>query len=108
MSLPMAVELAHTSVVAGIEPGTSGFTTVVRTSGMSGETRRALEQLSAYKPDGQPPMPIFGHRIMRVAARPIHVTTIIEPSGPDHSGRDNRIAWHLAFEANEVGDAERS
>ena len=99
----MAVELAHTSATAGVDPGTSGFTTVLRTSGMSGETRRALENLSAYKADGDPPMPVYGHRMVRVAARPIHVLSSIVPHGTDQSGRANRLAWHLAFESTEIG-----
>ncbi len=98
----MAVELGHTSAPSGVEPGSSGFTTVVRTSGMPGETGRTLEQLSGYVLDGDPPMPVFGHRIIRVAARPTHVLSTIRPCGVDHSGRENRMAWHLALDSTET------
>lgn len=98
----MPVELGHTSAPSGVDPGSSGFTTVVRTSGMPGETGRTLEQLSGYVLDGTPPMPVFGHRIIRVAARPTHVLSTIKPCGVDHSGRENRMAWHLAVDSTET------
>lgn len=99
----MAFELGHTSTPQGIDTGTSGYTTVVRTTGMPNDLKRTLEKLSAYVEDGSPPMPLCGFREVRTSGRSIHVASIIKPHGKDHSGRPNRIAWHLAFEGHEAG-----
>ena len=98
----MVFELAHTSTSSGIDPGSSGFTSVVRTSGISREMRRLLEGLSSYKPDGTPPMPVFGHRVASVAGIKHHVISLIRPNGIDHSGRDNRLAWHVVFSPDDT------
>ena len=102
----MAFELGHTSTSRGLDTGTSGYTTVVRTTGMPNDLRRLLEKMSAYVEDGTPPMPICGIRSARISGRTIHVASLIRPRGEDHSGRANRLAWHLAFSTEEMGTFE--
>ncbi|MDG2095778.1 MAG: hypothetical protein P8J89_10965 [Phycisphaerales bacterium] len=94
----MIFELAHTSTPQGLEPGSTGYATVVRTSGMPNHIRRLLEGMSAYRADGTPPMAVCGIRKTRTAGHPITVASLITPYGTDHSGRANRLAWHLAYD----------
>lgn len=94
-------EIIYTSAQKGLKPGSSGFCTVVCTAGMDQRTASRLEGLSGYRHPfeiNDPRNPInFQHITMRIGAANTHVLSRVSDAGPDHTGRTNKLAHHIAF-----------
>lgn len=97
----MIQEIIYTSAQSGLKSGSSGFCTVVCTAGMDQRTAQRLEGLSGYRhPFGinDPRNPVnFQHLTMRIGSAKTHVLSRICDAGPDHTGRSNKLAHHIAF-----------
>lgn len=94
-------EIIYTSAQKGLKPGSSGFCTVVCTAGMDQRTASRLEGLSGYRHPfeiNDPRNPVnFQHITMRIGAANTHVMSRVCDAGPDHTGRTNKLAHHIAF-----------
>ena len=104
----MSHELLYTSAPKGLKSGSRGFCTVVCTQGMPAPLLTALESMSAYRhvyPAGDrnaAKNPIaWSHVTMNVAGRPYRVLSRIADYGLDYSQRGNKLAHHVAIEAQE-------
>jgi hypothetical protein len=102
----MIYELVVTSVPRGLQAGRSGFTTVQRTRGIHPDLCNRLEAASGYRhvlSPGDPRNPqIRSHAIVQTPAGQMCVLSRIIDAGNDYSGRSNKLAHHLAFDAAEV------
>jgi len=103
----MALELIHTSAVAGLHGRGSGFCTVAMTTGMPALLEQRLEALGGYRPtsDGALSPPCFSHLRLDVGGRNWHVLTSVRAAPPDPSGRANKLAHHLALTPEDLVDA---
>lgn len=94
-------EIIYTSAQSGLKPGSSGFCTVVCTAGMDQRTSQRLEGLSGYRHPfavNDPRNPInYQHVTMRIGAATTHVLSKVCDAGPDHTGRTNKLAHHVAI-----------
>lgn len=94
-------EIIYTSAQSGLKPGSSGFCTVVCTAGMDQRTAQRLEGLSGYRHPfavNDPRNPVnYQHVTMRIGTAKTHVLSRVCDAGPDHTGRTNKLAHHLAF-----------
>ncbi|MFK7820033.1 MAG: hypothetical protein AB8G99_15020, partial [Planctomycetaceae bacterium] len=86
--------------------GSSGFCTVASTKGIPRTLLKKLESLSGYQhvhPAGSGGNPVnFSHCIISVQQQVYHVVSRIADAGPDHTGRSNKIAHHLAIPAEDA------
>lgn len=94
-------EIIYTSAQKGLKPGSSGFCTVICTAGMDQRTAQRLEGLSGYRHPfdlNDPRNPVnYQHITMRIGAANTHVLSRVCDAGPDHTGRTNKLAHHVAF-----------
>jgi len=102
-------ELLYTSATRGLKPGSSGFCTVASTRGMSGPLASALESLSAYRHVFRPGDPqahrnpvAWVHVRLSAGGRSYCVLSRVADYGQDYSGRNNKLAHHVALQANET------
>ena len=97
----MMQEIIYTSAQRGLKPGSSGFCTVVCTAGIDARTSQRLEGLSGYRHPfaiSDPRNPVnYQHITMRIGAARTHVLSRVCDAGPDHTGRTNKLAHHIAF-----------
>ena len=105
----MSQELLYTSATRGLKPGSSGFCTVASTRGMAGPLASALESLSAYRHVFRPGDPqadrnpvAWVHVKLNAGGRPYCVLSRVADYGQDYSGRTNKLAHHVALQANET------
>lgn len=102
----MSFEVVYTSAPRGLHEGTSGFCTVACTKGIPRTLLKKLESLSGYShahPAGSGKNPVnFAHSIVSVQQKVYHVLSRIADAGPDHTGRSNKIAHHLAIPADKA------
>ena len=105
----MSEELLYTSAPQGLEPGSRGFCTVIRTAGMPTRLAEQLETLSGYRhisaslssETSQNPVN-FSHLILTLSGRPHHVLSRIADAGLDYTGRSNKLAHHVALAPEEL------
>jgi len=103
----VALELIHTSASSGLHAGTSGFCTVAMTTGLPASLEERLVALGGFRPapgDDDPP-PSFSHLRMDIGGRTWSVLTAVRIAPPDHSGRANKLAHHLALQQDDLVDA---
>lgn len=102
----MSFEVVYTSAPKGLRAGASGFCTVASTKGIPGTLLKKLESLSGYQhvhPAGSGRNPVnYSHVIISVQQQAYHVVSRIADAGPDHTGRSNKIAHHLAIPTDEA------
>jgi Leucine-rich repeat (LRR) protein len=104
----MAYQLRYTSVLAGLKPGTSGYTTVQHTQGMPDKLVTALESVPGYdhlavRDPSFPANPsIYRYQILQLNASTFFVLSILQDSGSDHKSSRNYLAQHLVFEGYEL------
>lgn len=102
----MSFEVVYTSAPRGLGEGSSGFCTVASTKGIPRTLLKKLESLSGYQhlePAGSGGNPVnFSHCIISVQQQVYHVVSRIADAGPDHTGRSNKIAHHLAIPSAEA------
>lgn len=108
----MIYELLVTSAKRALQAGRSGFAAVMRTRGMHPELQSRLEALSGYRhlfPQGDPRNPVVhSHSVIDSVAGRFSVFSRTLDAGSDYSGRSNKLAHHLAFDASEIRNAARS
>jgi hypothetical protein len=105
----MSQELVYTSAPRGLRPGSRGFCTVLSTQGMPAPLAATLEGLSGYRPLFPPADPraaenpvVWSHLKVSAVGRTIHVLSRIADCGLDYSNRANKLAHHIALDANEL------
>ena len=102
----MSFEVVYTSAPRGLREGSSGFCTVAKTKGIPRTLLKKLESLSGYQhvnPAGSGGNPVnFSHCIISVQQQSYHVLSRIADAGPDHTGRSNKIAHHLAIPSEDA------
>ncbi|HNO78108.1 MAG TPA: hypothetical protein PKN33_08605 [Phycisphaerae bacterium] len=108
----MIMELIHTSVPRGLNPGTRGFTTVAHTKGMPAWLVESLERLSGYSQSsqskgtgGESPRIVYRFAILQRGNSAVRVLSRIAPCSPDYSGRSNRIAHHIMLPGQSLSPA---
>jgi GTPase-associated protein 1, N-terminal domain type 2/GTPase-associated protein 1, middle domain len=111
----MSHEIYYTSAPEGMKRGSSGFSTVAATEGISKGLLDRLETLSAYRhhfgvasggaesggATGQNPVS-FAHWLLNVMGATYHVLSRVCDSGVDHTQRSNAFAHHLVVESAEM------
>lgn len=102
----MAYEIVYTSTPQGLKDGDRGFCTVAATEGIPGALQEQLESLSAYRHAFAPPSdrnPVnFCYQVLRLGRDVYYVLSRIADAGIDYSGRNNKIAHHLALTTEDV------
>ncbi len=105
-------ELLYTSAAQGLDPGSRGFCTVVRTRGMPAPLAPLLESLSGYRPafalnDPRAAENPVSYSHVRVAAggKTYSVLSRVADYGLDYSQRTNKIAHHVALASDERPEA---
>ena len=105
----MSEELLYTSAPQGLQPGSRGFCTVVRTGGLPKLLGERLESLSGYRHAFPPHSteasrnPVnFSHLILTLSGRRYHVLSRIADAGLDYTGRSNKLAHHVALDSDEL------
>jgi hypothetical protein len=108
----MIYELIVTSVPRGLQAGTSGFTTVLRTRGIPPRLGDDLARASGYRhvyPEGDPRNPqVRSHVVMQSPAGMVSVLSRIVDAGRDYSNRSNKLAHHIALDAADVAARAKS
>ena len=113
----MSHEIYYTSAPEGMKRGSSGFSTVAASDGISKGLLDRLETLSAYRHHfgvasegagggagggaGQNPVS-YAHWLLNVTGTTYHVLSRVCDSGVDHTQRSNAFAHHLVVEAAEM------
>ncbi len=105
----MAYELIYTSAPRGLKAGTTGFTTVAMTSGLSPVMVQKLESLTGYKqvyrqddPQYVNNPPAFFHYYTTVAQKNVHIIGRVCSCPPDYTGRSNKLGHFLVLDDAEV------
>jgi len=105
----MSQELIYTSAPKGLQLGSSGFSTVMRTKGLSTAIAPRLEELSGYRELYSPNDPraasnpvAFSHVHIAVGASKQSVLSRVCYAGLDYSHRTNKFAHHVVLEAGET------
>jgi hypothetical protein len=105
-------ELLYTSAAQGLDPGSRGFCTVVRTRSMPAPLAPLLESLSGYRPafainDPRAAENPVSYSHVRVAAggKTYSVLSRVADYGLDYSQRTNKIAHHVALASDERPEA---
>jgi hypothetical protein len=108
----MSLELIYTSAPKGLKPGSRGFCTVAMTQGMPPQLVDRLEAISGYRQIFAPQDPqaalnpvACSHLKISVSGRNFHVLSRVSAAGLDYSQRTNKIAHHVALDANEAPPA---
>lgn len=99
----MNCELWFTSAPRGLYPGSTGYTTVKATKGMSPALRQALESFSTYRhlhpPDNGGGNPVHWSYVgLTCGGRRHWVLTRVCDAGLDHTHRSNFFAHHVALD----------
>jgi len=102
-------ELLYTSAPQGLQPGSHGFCTVVRSAGLPKLLGERLESLSGYRhataPHSDQGMgnPVnFSHLVLTLSGQRHHVLSRIADAGLDYTGRSNKLAHHVVLAADEL------
>lgn len=102
----MIFELVVTSAKRALQAGRSGFAPVMRTRGIHPDLQSRLEAISGYRhlyPQGDPRNPVIrSHCVLESAAGRFSALSRLLDAGSDYSGRSNKLAHHIACDANEV------
>lgn len=105
----MSEELLYTSAPQGLQPGSHGFCTVVRSAGLPKRLGERLESLSGYRhataPHSDQGMgnPVnFSHLVLTLSGQRHHVLSRIADAGLDYTGRSNKLAHHVVLAADEL------
>ncbi len=105
----MSQEIVYTSSPQGLKLGSRGFCTVASTPGMASSLAERLESLSGYRHLYPPQDPqarlnpiAWSHLLLTVGGRRYHVLSRIADAGLDYSQRSNKLAHHVALDANEL------
>jgi hypothetical protein len=108
----MIMELIHTSVPRGLNPGTRGFTTVAHTKGMPAWLVESLERLSGYSQSsqlkgtgGENSRIVYRFAILQRGNSAVRILSRIALCSPDYSGRSNRIAHHIVLPGQSLSPA---
>lgn len=107
----MTQELLYTSAAQGLNPGSRGFCTVVRTRTMPAPLAPLLESLSGYRPafainDPRAAENPVSYSHVRVSAgKTYSVLSRVADYGLDYSQRTNKIAHHVALSSDERPEA---
>jgi len=111
----MSQEIIYTSAPRGLKPNSSGFCTVLSTSGMASNLSQRLEALSGYRfqfqaHEGKAHLnPVnYSHLKMTVGGESFHVLSRICDAGLDHTTRSNKLAHHVALKAREISPSAGS
>lgn len=108
----LSYEIVYTSYPNGLKEDERGFCTVAATLGIPRLLLEKLESLSGYRHAFSAPSehnPVnFSLQIVRVQREPYFVLSRIADAGIDYSGRNNKIAHHLALSAGDVRAAKAS
>lgn len=97
----MAQQLIYTSYPESLVHGRTGFSTVARCRDMPDRLVAEIERASQYDiPSGT----VFAHRILSVGAGVYHLLTRAKDCGSDYTSRNNHIAHHLVFRAEEIAE----
>ena len=102
-------ELCYTSLPQGLDPGTSGYTTVGRSKGMARGLADIAAGFNRYEAIDSNPLafksnPVnYSHLVKDISGRRVHVISRIGACEPDYSGRTNFLAHHVLLAADEVG-----
>ncbi len=95
----MAYQLIYTSYQSSLVQGRTGFSTVARSVSMPERLVAEIERISQYDIEKGT---VFAHRIISLSAQVYHVLTRTKDCGVDYTNRNNYIAHHLIFSAQEV------
>ena len=108
----MSEELLYTSAPQGLQPGSHGFCTVVRSAGLPKLLGERLESLSGYRHATAPHSgrgmgnPVnFSHLVLTLGGQRHHVLSRIADAGLDYTGRSNKLAHHVVLAADELVSA---
>ena len=96
----MPLQLIFTSAPRGLVAGRSGFCTVARHASISERLAQQLEALGT--PHDQTTGETFTFRVLESGGQAWYVLSRFVARGLDYSQRDNRLAHHLAFTADEA------
>lgn len=96
----MPLQLIFTSVPRGLVAGRSGFCTVARHAAISERLAQQLEALGT--PHDQAAGETFTFRLLESGGQTWYVLSRFVARGLDYSQRDNRLAHHLVFTADEA------
>ena len=98
-------ELVYTSAKRGLKPGSSGFTTVIRTKGIPRQLQSFLESISTYRElaQGAAASSPENFMLLRQSIGKDHYTIIsrLAYCGKDYTNRNNKIAHQFAFSDSE-------
>ncbi len=99
----MPYQYIHTSAKRGLEPGKSGFCCVARDRDTPPDLVLELERLSRYESAQGAISPII-LRMVKLETRSgsYRIVSRLQDSGVDYSKRNNHIAHHLVFSADEI------
>lgn len=107
----MTYEVVYTSVPQGLRPGSRGFCTVLRTSGIPQMLADRLESLSNYRhpfslhsADARLNPVTFSHLELSVGGREFRVLSRICDAGLDYTQRSNFLAHHVVLDDSEQVD----
>tara|TARA_R110002111_G_scaffold1162_5_gene8251 strand:- start:13594 stop:16185 length:2592 start_codon:yes stop_codon:yes gene_type:complete len=108
----MTQEILYTSAPEGLKPGSSGFCTVVSTSGMAQNLAMKLESMSGYRHAFPPHSseakfnPVnYSHLTIQIGGRKYHVLSRISDAGLDYTQRSNKLAHHVALDQTDLPPA---
>ena len=96
----MPLQLIFTSVPRGLVAGRSGFCTVARHASLSERLTQQLEALGT--PHDEATGETFTFRRLEAGGQAWYVLSRFVARGLDYSQRDNRLAHHLVFTAEEA------
>ncbi|MDG2013861.1 MAG: hypothetical protein P8J33_10165, partial [Pirellulaceae bacterium] len=104
----MIEELIYTSVPKGLKPGTKGYCTVAASQGMAQNLARLLESLSGYRHvftagSSEAVNNPVNHSYLtaNVGGKKYSVVSRVSDTALDYSGRSNKLAHHIVFDASD-------
>ncbi len=99
-------ELVYTSAPRGLQPGSSGFTTVAYTRDMPPPYVHVCESLSGYVhhfPLNSAQYALnpvaYSHVCLDILGKTFHILSRVASYGADYTGRTNKLAHHVMIEA---------
>lgn len=96
----MPLQLIFTSAPRGLTPGRSGFCTVARHQSIPERLTQILESIGT--PHESSHGATFSYRIIESGGQSWYVISRFVARGLDYSQRNNRLAHHLVFSADEI------
>ena len=96
----MPLQLIFTSAPRGLTPGRSGFCTVARHQSIPERLTQILESIGTPHESNQGAT--FTYRIIESGGQSWYVLSRFVARGLDYSQRNNRLAHHLVFSADEI------